>query len=82
MFQVSGEAKLADMSMPDRALERHPWLFYIWFAFSLFFAAWLAVSLSIHSTWLGILLFVLVLASPWIAVAGFRWARRASSKKL
>jgi hypothetical protein len=81
-FKCQEEVKLADMSMPDRALERHPWLFYVWFTFSLLFTGWLAVFLSIEATWLGILLFVLVLASPWVAVAGFRWARRASSKKL
>jgi hypothetical protein len=74
------QAKLKDMSPLHRLIERHPVILSIWIVLSMLIAAWLSMSLSLGS-WLSIVLWVVVLLTPWGADTGFGWARRVWSRR-
>ncbi len=71
-FSCQGEAEIARKSRLGRAVERHPVLGSIWGLLSLVIAALVAVFLSLGSKWWVVALWPLVLATPWVVMAGFR----------
>ena len=78
-FICRGEAKLAGMSRLERTFERFPALFVLWVIVSLVIAAFAAAAIGLPpgSTWLVIVMWALVLVSPWILGGLFRSLKRA-----